>query len=156
MDSAHTRLTKLPSWLLTQTAAHAHRLVTTAFTQTGARGYHYRLLAALAEYGPTSQASLGRRCQIDRSDVVAAINQLAADGLVERGPDPTDRRRNTITLTTTGHRQLKRLEKRLAAVQADLLAPLTATERETLTKLLTKLLAHHSGTAPDEPTDARP
>ena len=33
----------LPSWLLTQTAAHAGRLVTERFAEIGARGYHYRL-----------------------------------------------------------------------------------------------------------------
>jgi DNA-binding MarR family transcriptional regulator len=50
------------------------------------RGYHYRLLATLAEDGPTSQADL------DHSDVTAAINDLAGRGLVVRAPDPADRR----------------------------------------------------------------
>ncbi|MBQ0906112.1 MarR family transcriptional regulator, partial [Micromonospora sp. U21] len=66
-----------PSWLLNQTASHAARLVSQGFAAHDLRGYHYRLLAALAEGGPASQADLGRRCDIDRSDVVAAINDLA-------------------------------------------------------------------------------
>ncbi|MEV6216850.1 MarR family transcriptional regulator [Nocardia sp. NPDC051833] len=55
----------------------------------GARGYHYRLLATLAEFGPASQAELGRRSGIHVSDMVATINDLADNDLVERDPIPT-------------------------------------------------------------------
>src|SRR5439155_6753872 len=45
---------------LSEASLHAHRLLTAAFASAGSRGYHYRLLAALREYGPASQARLGR------------------------------------------------------------------------------------------------
>ncbi|MFI7490953.1 MarR family winged helix-turn-helix transcriptional regulator [Micromonospora echinaurantiaca] len=138
-----TRLRTTPSWLLTQTAAHAGRLVSEGFGGIGARGYHYRILAALDEFGPASQADLGRRGGIDRSDVVATVNELAAKDLVVRAPDPADRRRNVITITPAGQRELRRMGETLAAVQDTLLAPLTATERGQLTRLLGKLLTHH-------------
>ncbi|MFF0155073.1 MarR family winged helix-turn-helix transcriptional regulator [Micromonospora sp. NPDC005203] len=133
-----------PTWLLNQTASHATRLLTEGFAAHDLRGYHYRLLAALAEDGPASQADLGRRCGIDRSDVVAAVNDLAGRGLVVRAPDPADRRRNVISLTTTGTDEAHRLGDTLDRVQRDLLAPLSATEREQLTHLLTRLLDHHT------------
>ncbi|MEK8105311.1 helix-turn-helix domain-containing protein [Micromonospora sp. M12] len=75
-----------PTWLLNQTASHATRLLSEGFAAHDLRGYHYRLLTALAEDGPASQADLARRCGIDRSDVVAAINDLAGRGLVIRAP----------------------------------------------------------------------
>ncbi|MBE1577083.1 MarR family winged helix-turn-helix transcriptional regulator [Amycolatopsis roodepoortensis] len=134
---------KLPSWLLTQTANHAHRLVTDGFSAVDARGYHYRVLATLDEFGPASQAMLGRRSGIHVSEMVATINELAERELVERAPDPADRRRNVISLTTAGRRQLRRLEKQLAGRQDELLAPLSADERKRLTALLSKLLEHH-------------
>lgn len=137
----------LPSWLLTRTADHAHRLVDAGFSAVGARGYHYRLLATLEEFGPASQAALGRRSGIHLSDMVAAINELAERKLLERAGDPSDRRRNIISLTPTGKRQLRRLEKRLAETQEELLAPLSAKERRQLTGLLSKLLDHHNGAA---------
>ncbi|MFY1687143.1 MarR family winged helix-turn-helix transcriptional regulator [Plantactinospora sp. WMMB782] len=137
------QLAGLPSWLLTQTARHAHRLVSDGFADVGSRGYHYRLLLTLHEFGPTSQADLGRRSGIHLSDVVAAVNDLADRQLVERSPDPTDRRRNVITITPAGRRQLRRLEQRLARVQEDLLAPLAPDERDQLGRLLTRLLDHH-------------
>ncbi|MFG1919214.1 MarR family winged helix-turn-helix transcriptional regulator [Micromonospora sp. NPDC048898] len=133
-----------PTWLLNQTASHATRLLTEGFAAHDLRGYHYRLLATLAEDGPASQADLGRRCGIDRSDVVAAVNDLAGRGLVVRAPDPTDRRRNVISSTEAGAAEARRLGDTLDRVQHDLLAPLSTTEREQLTHLLTRLLDHHT------------
>ncbi len=135
---------RLPSWLLTQTAQHAHRLVTDGFAAAGSRGYHYRLLATLEQHGPASQAMLGRRSGIHLSDMVAAVNELAERHLVERAPDPADRRRNVISLTTAGRRQLRRLEKQLAERQEQLLDPLSPADRERLTDLLSRLLEHHN------------
>ncbi len=139
------RLRTTPSWLLTQTAAHAARLVAEGLGALDARGYHYRLLAALDEFGPASQADLGRRCGVDRSDVVAVLNELAAKNLVRRSPDPADRRRNVITLTTAGRRELHRMGDTLDRVQDTLLAPLSPSERDELNRLLTAVLDHHSG-----------
>src|SRR5215217_1167090 len=121
-----------PSWLMTQTALHAHRLVSDGLAAADARGYHYRLLAALEEFGPASQAALGRRTGIDRSYVVEAVNELADRGLVERARDPEDRRRNIITITPPGARQLRRLDGVLAGIQDELLAPLSTHERDEL------------------------
>ncbi|MPZ80199.1 MAG: MarR family transcriptional regulator [Actinophytocola sp.] len=142
--SPPSRLSSLPSWLLTQLARHAQRLVSAGFAGAGARGYHYRLLAALREFGPTSQAELGRWCAIDRSDVVAAINELAAAGYVSRSPDPVDRRRNIVEITPAGERQAARLDEAVDGVQDELLAPLSAAERRQLTALLGRLLDHHA------------
>lgn len=138
------RWKSLPSWLLTQTANHAHRLVTDGFSSVNARGYHYRLLATLEEFGPASQATLGRHSDIHLSDMVATINDLAEHKLVERAPDPSDRRRNIISMTAAGKRQLRRLEKQLAETQNELLAPLSPKERQQLTELLSRLLDHHN------------
>jgi DNA-binding MarR family transcriptional regulator len=103
------------------------------------------VLATLAEYGPASQASLGRRTGIDRSDVVAAINELADLGYVVRSPDPADRRRNVITLTPAGEQQRHRLETLVRAAQDELFAPLSPSERDELSTLLAKVLSHHQG-----------
>ncbi|MEV4152604.1 MarR family transcriptional regulator [Nocardia salmonicida] len=152
-ESTPARWANLPTWLLTQTGNHAHRLVTEGFAAADARGYHYRLLSSLDEFGPASQATLGRRSGIHVSDMVATINELADHNLVERTPDPTDRRRNVISLTTPGKRQLRRLEKQLARSQEELLEPLSPLEREHMTELLLKLLDHHNRRtgATDEP-----
>ena len=143
-DATPARLAAKPSWLINQASMHAHRLLSDGLATVGARGYHYRLLAALTEFGPASQAQLGRRTGMDRSDVVAALNDLAARGLVQRSPDLADRRRNVVSITPAGAAHLDRLEELLAGVQAELLAPLSPAERTELARLLTQVVTHHS------------
>lgn len=143
METSPARVRTKASWLLNQAAMPANRLLADALATAGARRHHYVLLAALDEVGPTSQAELSRRTTIDRSDIVAAVNELADRGLVERTPDPADRRRNVVTLTTAGRRQLRSLDELLAEVQDDLLAPLSPSERQQLVDLLTRVVDHH-------------
>ena len=141
---APARLTDKPTWLISQVSTLAHRLLTEKLAIAEARGYHYRLLAALQEFGPASQASLGRRTAMDRSDVVAAINELASREQVQRAPDPADHRRNVISITPAGAAHLQRLDGLLTDVQDELLAPLSRGERDQLTRLLSRVLEHHS------------
>jgi MarR family transcriptional regulator, lower aerobic nicotinate degradation pathway regulator len=141
-DTAPTRLRGTPSWLLGQAAARAGRMVSQGLGAAGAHRYHYSLLSALEEFGPASQAALGRRIGIDRSDIVATVNDLAASGLIERTPDPADRRRNVITITPQGTRHLRRLDRLVGQVQDELLAPLAPSERDQLARLLTRVLEH--------------
>ncbi|MEU4580207.1 MarR family winged helix-turn-helix transcriptional regulator [Nonomuraea sp. ATR24] len=137
------RLRALPSRLTYGAALIANRIVDRAFAQAGIRRHHYSLLATLEEYGPASQAALGRRTGIDRSDMVATVNDLAERQLLERAPDPEDRRRNIITITPAGRRQLADLDRLLAAAQDEYLAPLSAADRQNLINLLTRLADHH-------------
>ncbi|WP_052851120.1 MarR family winged helix-turn-helix transcriptional regulator [Streptomyces avicenniae] len=143
MDGTPERLTAKPSWLISQLAVHARRMAFDGFAAAGARGYHYRILAALHEFGPASQAQLGRRCRVDRSDVVTALGELVERGLVDRTPDPEHGRRNRVTLTGEGLKQLRRMDELLDRVQDDLLQGLSADERRTLTGLLSRALARH-------------
>jgi MarR family transcriptional regulator, lower aerobic nicotinate degradation pathway regulator len=143
MEHAPERLQRLPSWLLNQAALHATRLAGEAFAKAGVRRYHFSVLVALAENGPASQADLGRRLWIDRSDMVAVINDLERDGLVARVRDEHDRRRNVVRITPAGKRALDRLEAQVEEAQAALLAPLSAAERRELLRLLARLVEHH-------------
>ncbi|WP_202912156.1 MarR family winged helix-turn-helix transcriptional regulator [Nesterenkonia muleiensis] len=138
------RLRQTPSWLITQTATLTNRLISAALTEAGATRYHYAVLAALEEFGPTSQAELGRRCHIDRSDIVATINNLVHERYVERRQDPADRRQNLITLTEAGQQRLQHIAGVLDGVQHDLLGHLAEREREALTTTLRTILDHPS------------
>jgi DNA-binding MarR family transcriptional regulator len=133
------RLRELPSWLSGQVTRKAERLVSDALAQEGMRRQHFTVLTSLAEQGPASQATLGRRLWIDRSDLHAILNQLEDDGLINRVRDERDRRRNVVELTTRGAGTLKRLDKRVDAAQRALLQPLSPTDRRTLRRLLEQL-----------------
>src|SRR5215471_20597945 len=66
-----------------------------------------RVLRVVAESGPTSQARLSSRAGMNRSDVVVAVNDLVARGMIKRKPDPADRRRNIVTITPAGRAHLR-------------------------------------------------
>lgn len=118
-----------------------------AFTSVGGRRYQYSVLAALDESGPASQAQLGRRCGIDRSDMVALVNELSAQGFVQRAMDQDDRRRNVITITGKGRERLSELDAVVTEVQERLLDPLPDSDRTELVRLLTRVLEHQSVTS---------
>lgn len=143
-DAPPTALRSSPSWLVNQAGVYAQRLLNERMASGEAHRHHLSALAALAEHGPLSQAALGRRCHLDRSDVAAIVSELAGRGYLARETDPVDRRRNIVTLTPAGARHLERLRSLASEAQADLLEPLTVGEREQLTSLLGKVVEHHA------------
>ena len=134
-----SRLEDKPTWLFNHLYLRAHPLLAEGFAQAGSRGHHYRLLAALEQYGPMSQAELGRATGIDRSDVVAALNELAGEGYIQRTADSSDRRRNVITMSRRGIRRLAELEPVVAQVQVSLLTPLSHAEQTQFLALMRKV-----------------
>ena len=138
------RIRRLTSWLIGQLAGTGSALVADALAAEGLRRQHFTVLSALAERGAVSQAALGRRLLIDRSDMHALLSELEQDGLVARVRDPKDRRRMLVELTPAGGRVLKRLDRRIEAAQDALVAPLSTADRRELQRLLTLLVEHHS------------
>jgi MarR family transcriptional regulator, lower aerobic nicotinate degradation pathway regulator len=140
-QSAPSRIRDRPTWLISRVYARSHGLLNDGFaaSDTGLRSYHYRLLAALEESGPIGQADLGRSSNIDRSDVVTWLGELEQRGLIERTVNPDNRRRNIVSITRAGSRQLRALDKVLDDIQERVVAPLSPSERRQLTKLLRKV-----------------
>ncbi|MFF6914108.1 MarR family transcriptional regulator [Streptomyces sp. NPDC012466] len=140
------RLRRQASRLLSQLTVRSDRLVTEGLARVDARRWHYAVLASLEEFGPASQAELSRRSGIFRSDMVGVLNELAGRDLVERAPDPGDRRRNVVTISPRGRRHLCRLDEALDDLHDTLLAPLSPAERDQFVQLLTRVLDHHTRT----------
>src|SRR5215469_12403560 len=105
---APARVKDRPTWLISRVYARSSGLLNAGFEAhgRGLRSYHYRLLAALKEWGPVSQADLGRSTGIDRSDVTAALAELESRNLIERATDPENKRRNLVSVTPEGAREL--------------------------------------------------
>jgi DNA-binding MarR family transcriptional regulator len=135
------RLRELASWQTSKVATLGARLFA-RHMPLGARA-DFAVLAALEEYGPLSQAGIGRRLGLDRNDVNGILNRLEKRHQVERQADPADRRRNLVTLTGAGQQYLDDLQRYADMVQDELLAGLDAPERRQLQALLAKLLGGH-------------
>jgi DNA-binding MarR family transcriptional regulator len=135
------RVKDRPTWLISRAYARSSGLLAAGFDNhgDGLRSYHYRLLAALEQWGPASQADLGRDTGIDRSDVTAALAELESGRLVERKVDPSHKRRNIVTLTPRGADVLLELDAVLDEIQDAVLAPLTAAQRRQFLNLLSRL-----------------
>ena len=141
------RLRRRASRLLSLLSTRSDRLVNEGLAGADARKWHYAVLASLQDQGPCSQAELSRRTDIYRSDMVGVLNELAERHFVERAPDPDDQRRNIITISAEGGRQLRLLDKVLDDLHDELLAPLSPAERDQFVRLLTRLLDHPTGTS---------
>jgi MarR family transcriptional regulator, lower aerobic nicotinate degradation pathway regulator len=139
---APTRIRDRPTWLISRVYARSSGLLKAGFESHGGglRSYHYRLLAALDEGGPASQAELGRGTGIDRSDVTAALSELESRRLVERTVDAGHKRRNIVTLTSEGVDQLRELDAVVDNVQELVLGPLTPTQRRQFIDLISRML----------------
>ncbi|MFF7486192.1 MarR family winged helix-turn-helix transcriptional regulator [Streptomyces luteogriseus] len=131
----------LPSWLLGRAAARGRALVAEALAGEDMRMWHHVVLSAVRDLAPVAQADLGRGIRLDPKDLVGVLNDLQAAGLVVREPDPKDRRKNAVSLTEPGARLLKRCEKAARAANDELLAPLSAAEREQFMEMLLRISA---------------
>lgn len=138
-DAPPRRLRGLASWQLTQAATRAGRMTQEAFREVGAQRYHFALLSAVEEFGPCSQAELGRRLKMDRKDVAVRSAELEELGLLRRSSDSRDVRRNTVRITDAGRQRLDAIASRVAQVQEELLSVLGDSERRTLIELLDKV-----------------
>ncbi|MEV1171225.1 MarR family transcriptional regulator [Nonomuraea sp. NPDC049784] len=139
---APARLEGRATWLVSRAYLRSSGLLSAGFEAhgSGLRSYHYRLLAALEEWGPASQAELGRKTGIDRSDVTAVLTELESRNLVERSVDPEHKRRNIVTITAEGVEQLVELDKVIDGIQDEFLAPLTAAQRRQFLTLVSRLV----------------
>src|SRR3954447_4544092 len=104
-----TALRHLVSWQAGRVATIGARL-TAQHMPLEARS-DYAVLASLDEYGALSQADLGRVLGLDRNNVNGIVVRLDADGMITRSPDPSDRRRNVVTITTDGRSRLSELKE---------------------------------------------
>jgi DNA-binding MarR family transcriptional regulator len=141
-DETPERLKGQLSRLVGMTAAQMRRVAGDALRAVGAHKDHFVVLAALAEFGPASQAALSDRTRIYKSDLVSVLNDLTDGSWVRRAPDPADKRRNVITITDDGERRLAELDRVLDGVNEHIMAPLGSDERAQLFALLGRINAH--------------
>ena len=92
----------------------------------------WQTLAYLARSEGMNQASLAQLLDIEPITLVRLIDRLEAIGLVERRPDPRDRRQRNLYLTEKAWPELARIKALGAEVREEALAGLAAPERERL------------------------
>ena len=107
-----------------------------ALAPLGVRPRHLVTLTVLRNQGACTQALLATTLHMDRTNLVGLLNELEAEGLIDRRRSPDDRRRHIVGLTPAGEQRLAEAEATLAAVEDEVLAALDQGQRETLYELL--------------------
>ncbi|WP_313353245.1 MarR family winged helix-turn-helix transcriptional regulator [Paracoccus sp. (in: a-proteobacteria)] len=101
------------------------RAVEHALASAGLTDATWAPLVHLAEGGDDiSQTELAGRLALDSSTLVRLLDLLEGRGLVERRPDPADRRARRILLTPAGRTEVLRVRRMLDRIEMDLLADL--------------------------------
>src|SRR5215467_11358850 len=113
----------------------------------GPRGY--QVLAAAARGEPGNQLKLAQHLGVDRTVMTYLLDKLENAGLIERRPDPRDRRARQIVATATGRERLEDLNRRLRAAEDHVLSGLDSeADRLVFRALLRRLATHANGLDP--------
>jgi DNA-binding MarR family transcriptional regulator len=125
------------------------------FESYGLSGPSFAVLVSLArlnEPGGVSQRRLMAELGLTSGTVSVRMDRLVEQRLVDRQPDPDDKRNTRITLTDAGRVLFERVAPAHLANERRLLSSLSETEQELLATLLRKLLVEYEGSLP--PPDA--
>jgi len=106
----------------------------------GLRGLH--VLGAAVEGEARNQIEVARRLSIDRTVMVRLVDDLEGAGLVERRPDPADRRARIITATDEGVRIYRETQERRRLVDQHVLASLSPPDRAVFVTLMQRVATH--------------
>jgi MarR family transcriptional regulator, lower aerobic nicotinate degradation pathway regulator len=102
-----------------------------------------RLLGVLRDRTPTMN-ELARFLGLDKSSVTGLVDRAERRGLVARVPSATDRRAVLVSLTDEGRSFVSRAAAAFEADVSALLARLPPRERETLSRIVSRLLVTHA------------
>ncbi|HZG04909.1 MAG TPA: MarR family transcriptional regulator [Streptomyces sp.] len=124
--------------LIGSVVARYHQEYDEAAARHSLTGAQARLLSLL-HHRPLPMREIARRLKCEPSNVTGIVDRLESRGLVERRPDPADRRVKLAAATDEGHETARRLRASLDFAREPL-AELTPVERAVLRDLLKRML----------------
>jgi DNA-binding MarR family transcriptional regulator len=126
-------------FLLYRAAQASHALANQMLARVGLAARQAGILTMISEIEPMTQQALADALRIDRTTMVALIDDLEHRGLVVRERHPRDRRAFLISPTEAGRAAKDTAVAILDEQQSIFLAPLTEQERLHLGELLDRL-----------------
>ena len=121
------------------------RVVRLCETEYGLTRREWRMLSLLSTMDGALSSELADHAMLDRARTSRAITRLVDKNLLHRVPRPSDRREVHVFLTDEGRRIAAELFERVAAINRDILAPLSDDERLALDTVLVRLQARADG-----------
>ncbi|WP_034089747.1 MarR family winged helix-turn-helix transcriptional regulator [Streptacidiphilus albus] len=129
---------------ISRLARHLDRARRTAFAEHSLEPWEFDVLTALRRAGSPYQLSPGQlltQTLVTSGTMTNRIDRLAGKDLVQRLPDPGDRRGVLVRLTESGRDRADEALAGLLAHERALLAELSTTQRADLAGLLRQLVA---------------
>ncbi|MER6974883.1 MarR family transcriptional regulator [Nocardioides sp. NPDC000445] len=105
----------------------------------GLEMWDYAVLSSLADSDAPTQAQLAATTGRDKTRLIGNLDRLETQGMVQREPDPADRRNRIVSLTPAGSRVLRSCRDAIAAMETELLADLDPADRVGFERALTAL-----------------
>jgi len=133
---------------VTRLGHHLDRARRQAFAEHAIESWEFDVLAALRRAGAPYELSPGRLLKetlVTSGTMTNRVDRLVARGLVERLPDPSDRRGVLVRLTSTGRTTVDGALEGLLAREHALLAGLGPAEQRQLAGLLRTLVVPFEG-----------
>jgi MarR family transcriptional regulator, organic hydroperoxide resistance regulator len=101
--------------------------------------WEYVVLTALATGPAPTQAQLAASTGRDQTRLIPILDELGTRGLLERSPDPGDRRRRVVALTGAGRSLLAQVRSAIRALEDRLLEPVPPDDRDAFVRTLQRL-----------------
>ncbi|TDW18983.1 MarR family winged helix-turn-helix transcriptional regulator [Kribbella kalugense] len=101
----------------------------------------YSVLTALDDTPVRTQAALAEAIGADKSRIIGTLDELQQAGLIERTPDPDDRRVRLLSITTEGRRVRRAVRRGIQAQEQQVLESLPLVDRKTFIRILQQLHA---------------
>jgi DNA-binding MarR family transcriptional regulator len=100
----------------------------------------YVVLSALADEPMRTQAALARAIGADKTRIIGTLDELQERALIEREPDPDDRRVRLLRLTPAGRQLYASVRTGIRAVEEELLSGLTPADKRAFLRALQQLI----------------
>jgi DNA-binding MarR family transcriptional regulator len=132
------------AFLLSQVGIHASRRFAELIAAVDLNPPLFRILNLVDAAEGESQQAIGAAIDVPASRMVALVDELEQRGLVERRPDPADRRVRALYLTTQGRQTLAKGRKIAREHEEALTRGLAPADRKRLVDLLQKMVTEQA------------
>jgi DNA-binding MarR family transcriptional regulator len=128
------------AFLLSQVGIHASKRFAEQIAAADLNPPLFRVLNLVAAAEGRSQQAIAAAIEIPPSRMVALVDEAEQRGLVERRPEPKDRRVRALFLTARGKRCLARGREIAAQHEKELTRGMSATDRKLLVSMLQQIV----------------
>lgn len=133
------RMDKTMPYLLVDSSRLLRRAFDDRVRATGATSPQARLLLTLSRSPDQNQAYYADRLEIEPITLCRMVDRMEESGLVERQPDPTDRRARRLHLTPRSRSEIESIERALDGLTETMLHGFDDDEQAQLAAMLKRI-----------------